>query len=81
MLIKTTQAIIQVYRQVYNNIIKKDEEIQERCKQMIEADKVIKTNFIHSKQEYNDEIKERFKRQIRSIERVNNGKFEYRKIL
>ena len=48
---------------------------------MIKADIVIKTNFIHPKQEYGNEIKERFKKQVQSMERINNGKFEYRKIL
>ncbi len=60
-----------MYKKVYNNLIRNDEQIKEKCKSIIEADKVIKTTFIHPKKEYDEKIKQRFKRQWNSMERVN----------
>lgn len=40
-------------------------------KGMIEADKVIKTNYIDEEKEYNEAIKKRLKRQWANLERFN----------
>lgn len=64
----TTPKIVKIYAEIYRNVIKNEKELIQRTKQMIEADKVIKTNFCEPKKEYNDEIKQRFRRQRASIE-------------
>ena len=71
--LKTTPLIIQTYKQIYNNVIKQKEELIEKTKQMIEADKIIKTNWMHEPQEYDEKIKARFKKQRQLLERQKNG--------
>ncbi len=73
MLVKTTPLIIQVYKQIYNNIIKNQDKLIERTQQLIEADKVIRTTYIDEEKEYDEKIKKRLKRQRMKIERAING--------
>lgn len=61
----------------YNNFIKKEEELIDRTKQMIEADKVIKTNYVDENKEYSNKIKKRFKRQWANIERIQKQNVKY----
>lgn len=70
-LITTTPQIFQVYRVIYHNLIAKDEKIMDMVKGMINADKVIKTNYIDEEKEYTEAIKRRFKRQKANLERLN----------
>lgn len=44
---------------------------------MIEADKIIKTTYIHEEKEYPEKIKQRLKRQKAQLERLNNDKLKY----
>ena len=71
--LKSTPEIFRVYQQIYRNVINQQEELRNRTKQMIEADKVIKTTFIHEQREYPEKIKQRLKRQRAKLERFNNG--------
>ena len=80
-MIKTSRLVIQTYKEVYNNFIKREDEVLNRVKSMIEADKVIKTSYIHEPKDYDEKIKKRFRYQAQQMERLNNGKFKYRKIL
>ena len=72
---------MQTYKQVYDNYIKNEEQILNRVKSILDADKKIKTNYIDEPKVYNENIKKRFRYQAQQMERLNNGKFKYRKIL
>lgn len=48
-IIITTPQIIQMYKIVYDKWLKKQEEIEKKTKEMLEADKVIKTKFFEIK--------------------------------
>lgn len=72
---------MQTYKQVYDNYIKNEEQILNKVKSILDADKKIKTNYIDEPKVYNENIKKRFRYQAQQMERLNNGKFKYRKIL
>ena len=59
-----------MYKETYNNYIKNHEELLEKTKKAIEADKVIKTEFVHmdNSENYTNQIRARFKRQKRALE-------------
>lgn len=64
--------MINTYKTIYKNIIDKENELLEKTKQMIEADKCIHTTYVDEPKEYNEEIKRRFKRQRNTIERFES---------
>lgn len=66
-----------MYKQIYNNYILKQEEIIEKTKQMIEADKNIKTTYIKPQNKIPDEItKMKIKRQRQQVMYRYNKKFK-----
>lgn len=71
-IIKTTPKVIKTYKQIYENIIAKENEIIEQSKKMIEADKHIKTTFVCEPKETTDRIRALFKRQKAEIKRFEN---------
>lgn len=66
-LIKTTPAVIQIYKTIYNRIINNNEKITEMIKAMAIADIKIKTDYIDPKKQYNEKVKELFKYQRKKL--------------
>lgn len=75
--VKSIPALIQMYKQIYNNYILKEEEIIQKTKQMIEADKNIKTTYIKpSNKVPNDLTKMKIKKQRQQVLARYKMKFE-----
>lgn len=70
----TAPQIIQMYKQIYNNWIKREEEIQKKAKDMIEADKIIKTKFFEIKTD------EDFSQKAKKIHKYQRNKLKLREL-
>lgn len=55
----TTPLVIKMYKEVYNNLILNSEKIENKAKEMIEADRDIKTTYMKPKEQYTEEQKEK----------------------
>lgn len=76
-MIKSIPALIQMYKQIYSNYIVKEEEIINKTKQMIEADKNIKTTYIKPSDKIPNELtKMKIKRQRQQVLNRYKMKFE-----
>lgn len=59
-----------MYKEVYKTYIKNKEYIEDKTKQMLEADIKIKTTYIDNPKTYDEVTKKRFERQRKTIERL-----------
>lgn len=68
MICKTTPQVVKTYKQIWDNIIKNDEEILRKTESYIIGNEITRTNYVDKKKEFSEEVKALHREQKRILD-------------